>query len=352
MNWAMFATDLQDKTYWLPRQASEAAAETDVHFYYIYWLNVFFFVGISCVLIYFCWKYRRRTPDQKPLPAASHNTVLELVWSIIPTIVCIALFYVGFIVYQDLIEPPKDTFKINVTARKWSWNFKYPRSGLDNGNVLHVPANTPIELVMTSEDVLHCLYIPVLRVKRDVVPGRYSKLWFNAQLPSGTTAPVEYRMYCAEYCGTSHSEMWATLVVHPTFEDFKKWEQEEIKKIDLLPPVQLGERIWKTKGCRGCHSIDGTAGTGPTFKGLWGMSKEEHQTFRTSTGATAPTVIDENYVRMSIEDPNADVRVPFARPSAMPNYKGQLTDKQINGVIEFLKSIGKDAPTTPAPVKQ
>lgn len=352
MNWALFAADLHDKTYWLPRQGSVAAAETDVHFYFIYWLNVFFFVGITGLLVYFCWKYRRRTPDQKPLPAPSHNTTLELVWSIIPTIVCIVLFYVGYVVYQDLMEPPKNTFKVNVVGRKWSWNFKYPQSGLDSGNELHVPANTPVELIMTSEDVIHCVYIPVLRTKKDVVPGRYSKLWFNAELPPGTTKPVEYAIYCAEYCGTSHSEMWGKLVVHPNASDFKQWEVSEIKKIDQLPPVQLGERMWKTKGCRGCHSDDGTKGTGPTFRGLWGMPKEQHITFKTATGAETPSAVDENYIRMSIEDPNAEVRKDFPRPSAMPNYKGQLNDKQINGIIEYLKSIGKDAPSTPTPAKQ
>jgi len=349
MNWALFAADLAGKSFWLPSQGSQVAAETDVHFYFIYWLNVFFFVGISGVLVYFCWKYRRQTPDQKPLPAPSHNTTLELVWSILPTLVCIALFYVGFVVYQDLIEPPKDTFKINVVGQKWSWNFKYPRSGLDSGNILHVPANTPIELTMTSIDVIHCVYLPVFRTKKDVVPGRYSKLWFNAQVPPGTTTPVEHHIFCAEYCGTSHSEMWGKLIVHPTMEDFKKWEQEEIKRIDLLPPVQLGKLIWERKGCKGCHSIDGTAGTGPTFKGLWGMTKEDHLTKNYSTGVTRPTVVDENYLRDSINEPNSEIRDKYPSPSPMPSFKGQLSDKQINGVIEFLKTIGKDAP---APTKQ
>ncbi|HQR42949.1 MAG TPA: cytochrome c oxidase subunit II transmembrane domain-containing protein, partial [Gemmatales bacterium] len=129
MNLTLFA-DLAGKSYWLPAQGSQAAAETDVHFQFILWLNYFFFVSITGLLAYFCVKYRRRTMDQKPLPAPSHNTVLELVWSIIPTLVCIGLFYVGFIVYQDLMEPPKETFKINVLGGKWNWEFTYPKTGL------------------------------------------------------------------------------------------------------------------------------------------------------------------------------------------------------------------------------
>lgn len=351
MNWAMFAADLAGKTYWLPAQGSQVAAETDGHFYFIYWLNVFFFVGITGLLILFCFKYRRRTPNQKALPAPSHNTTLELVWSIIPTIVCIALFYVGFIVYQDLMEPPRDTFKVSAVGQKWSWNFK-TSTGLDCGNELHVPANTPIELTMTSDDVIHCVYIPVMRAKKDVVPGRYSKMWFNAQVDHGVTTEVRHNIFCAEYCGTSHSEMWGTLIVHPTLEAYKKWEKTKEEEIEKYPPVKLGEYVWKTKGCRGCHSIDGTAGTGPTFKGLWGMATADHLVKNTATGQTRPVVVDENYVKESINEPNAEVRDKFSSPSAMPSFKGRLSDKQITGVIEFLKSIGKDAPAPQTPVKQ
>lgn len=341
MNWPLFA-DLAGKSYWLPQQASQAAAETDVHFHFIYWLNVFFFVGISALLVFFCVKYRRKTPDQKPLPTPSHNTVLELVWSIIPTLVCIALFYVGFVVYQDLMEPPKDTFKVNVTGKKWAWNFKYPLSGLDSDE-LHVPANTPVELIMTSEDVIHSLYIPVLRTKKDVVPGRYSKMWFNA------VTPGEFNIFCAEYCGTSHSEMFAKLVVHSNMDEFNKWQKSLEEKLNNLPPVELGKYLYKAKGCIACHSLDGVKGTGPTFKGLWGMSKEEHITYKPSTGQKAPTTVDENYLRMSINEPNDEVRDGFGTVTAMPSFKGKLTDKQINGLIEYMKTLGKDAKP---PVKQ
>lgn len=349
MNWAIFATDLKDKTYWLPLQLSKEAAETDVHFYLLYWLNVFFFVGIFGLVVYFCVKYRRRTPDQKPLPAPSHNTVLELVWSIIPSLICIGLFYIGFMVYQDLMEPPRETFKINVVGGKWNWEFTYPKTGLlgtsDGPEALpelHVPANIPIELIMTSKDVIHCLYIPVLRTKKDVVPGRYSKLWFNAQIPG------IYNIYCAEYCGTSHSEMTAKLVVHENMEKFLEWQKKKELEIDNKKPVELGDYVWKAKGCRGCHSIDGSPGTGPTFKGLWGMPTEEHKTWKT-TGSLTPTKVDENYIRMSINEPNDEVRDGFGRPSAMPSYKGRLSDKQITGVIEYLKTLGRD---TQPPVKQ
>lgn len=268
---------------------------------------------------------------------------MEITWSVIPTIVVIGLFYVGFVVYQELMIPPRETFKVNVVGQRWFWQFKYVQSGLDDANELHVPANTPVEVTITSTDVLHSFYIPALRTKKDAVPGRYSKLWFQAR--SFSNQVEEYNIFCAEYCGTSHSEMYAKLYVHPTMESFQEWVKKKELEIEKLPPVKLGEYVWKTKGCRGCHSLDGTAGTGPTFKGIWG--DRNHRAVRPATGETVTFTVDENYIRESVNEPNALVREGFPAPSAMPSFKGRITEKQLNGVIEFLKTIGQGA--TPPP---
>jgi cytochrome c oxidase subunit II len=352
MNWTLFAdgfSDTHGRGYWTPTALSEVAEKVDAHFYFILWLNVFFFVGISALMAYFVVKYRRRTPDQKPLPSPSHHNLMEITWSVIPTIVVIGLFYVGLVVYQDLMIPPRETFKVNVTGERWNWQFKYMQSGLEDANELHVPANTPVELTITSRDVLHSFYIPVLRTKKDAVPGRYSKLWFQARALSNKVE--EHNIYCAEYCGTSHSEMYAKLFVHPTMESFQDWVKEKEKLLEEMPPIKLGEYVWKTKGCRGCHSLDGTVGTGPSFKGLW--ADKAHRTLKPGTGQmTPPFPVDENYIRESVNEPNAQVREGFPSPSAMPSYKGRLSEKQIQGVIEFLKADGVVPPPAAKPTPQ
>jgi cytochrome c oxidase subunit 2 len=341
MNLTILATELSGKTYWLPEQVSDVAAKVDHHFYLLYWLCVGLFIGITGALVLFVVKYRRRTPDQEPLPSPSHNAVLELTWSIIPSIVCLVLFYIGFVTYQELMTPPRETFKVNVIGGKWQWEFQYPKTGLVGASddkaalaELHVPPNVPVELTMTSKDVIHCVYIPALRTKKDVVPGRYSKLWFDAKVPG------VYNIFCAEYCGTSHSEMYAKLIVHKSMEEFEQWEKNLIAAIQRKPPLELGEYVWKTKGCRGCHSIDGTVGTGPSFLGIWG--DPNHRGYIPSTGAdNQPITVDENYIRTSIEEPNSVVREGFGRVTAMPTFKGRLSDKEMNGIIEFIKSLGK-----------
>jgi cytochrome c oxidase subunit II len=340
MNWTLFAADgpseIKTDSYWVPFQLSEVAGEVDRHYYFLVWLTAFFFFGITGLLAYFVWKYRRRTPNQKPLPSPSHHNLMEITWTVIPTLVVIALFYVGLMVYQDLMIAPRESFKVNVTGQRWSWSFKYVQSGFDDANELHVPANTPVELTLTSTDVLHSFYIPALRTKKDAVPGRYSKMWFNARTP-GT-----YNIFCAEYCGTSHSEMYAKLIVHKDMDDFQNWVKFMEGEIEKWPPFKLGKRVYETKGCRGCHSLDGSKGTGPSFKDLWGS--RAHRTLDPTTGRLSdPFSVTENYIIESVEEPNAQVREGYPSPSAMPSFKGRLTAKEKVGLIEFLKGYGVGA---------
>lgn len=347
MNWTLFASDttpeVMNKSYWVPVQLSEVAEKVDGHFYFLIWLTAFFFFGITGVLAYFVWKYRRRTPDQKPLPSPSHHNLMEITWTVIPTLVVIALFYVGLMVYQDLMIPPRETFKINVVGQRWFWQFQYVQSGLQDANELHVPANTPVEVTITSTDLLHSFYIPALRTKKDAVPGRYSKLWFNARNTSGKVE--EFNIFCAEYCGTSHSEMYAKLYVHPSMEDFQKWVRTKEEMILKLPPVELGKRVYEVKGCRGCHTIDGTSSTGPTFKGLWG--DQNHRVIDNTDRQSKPIDVNENYIRMSIDEPNLHIRESFPNPSPMPSFKGRLKPEEYIGIIEYLKSINKPGQQTP-----
>jgi cytochrome c oxidase subunit 2 len=320
-------TDEGAGTFWMPPANSVNVPDVDVLFYAILAISIFCFVGITVAVVWFSWKYRHRK-GHRAEESSSHNDALEITWTIIPSIVCVIIFLLGWKGFVDLNTPPKHALEVTVVAEKWKWSFKYPNGWVDDN--LHVPEDESVRLVMRSKDVLHSFWVPSFRVKQDVIPNRYTKLWFQA------TDPGVYRMYCAEYCGDRHSFMKALVVVHPkgstgtaaeqlSYQSYM--EQAEEALLDM-PPVALGEYLYAARGCNQCHSIDGTAKTGPTWKGIFGA---DHAT-------SAGTVkVDENYIRESIEDPNAKVRAGFN--AVMPTFKGQLKDEQIDGLITYIKCL-------------
>ena len=308
--------------FWLPRQGSTGAARVDSLFHAITWISIFFFALIVALLAVFLWKYRAR-PGHTAQPSPTHNTPLEITWTVLPVLIVVWIFWEGFTGFIDLATPPDNAYEVQVLGQKWNWAFTYP-----NGVVspdLHVPVDTDVRLVMTSQDVIHSLYVPDFRIKRDVVPGRYEKAWFHA------TETGDYQLYCAEYCGTEHSSMLAKVIVQ-TPAAFSKWLADEGDFIEKLPPEKLfegGEKLYNQRGCKQCHSIDGSAGIGPTFKGVWG-----HQVDLRGGGRVA---VDENYVRESVLDPAAKVVAGYE--PVMPSFKGRLKDKEITAIIEYLKTL-------------
>jgi cytochrome c oxidase subunit 2 len=246
------------------------------------------------------------------------------VWSIIPAILVAIMFIWGFSGYMKMRQPPDDSYEIQVIAQKWSWSFQYPNGYIDSD--LHVPADKNIYLVMTSNDVIHSLYIPAFRLKMDVVPGRYNKTWFNAIDPG--SEKKEYNLFCAEYCGDKHSTMTAKVIVHPSGE-FEKWLEDAANFLDRMTPEEGGKVLYQRRLCSQCHSLDGAAGTGPSFKGIFGA---EHEM---SDGSKV--IVDENYIRESILDPQAKVRAGF-KP-VMPTYRDQLKEEEIRAIIAFLKTL-------------
>jgi cytochrome c oxidase subunit 2 len=304
---------------WFPTQGSTTAADVDWLFYFILWISTIFFVGIMVTMGIFVAKYRRR-PGQTEQPSPSHNNALEITWSVIPSLLVLLIFYFGFKGYLDMTVPPGSNYEIQVTGQKWKWLFTYPNGHIDDN--LHVPGDVPTRLVMTSEDVIHSLFVPDFRVKMDTVPGRYSYLWFKPQEPG------EHTIYCAEYCGTSHSDMISKVIVHPPGE-FETW-LADIAAAELnASPVDAGRRLYQTRGCAQCHSIDGKPGTGPTFLGFFGRPHP------LVSGETLSA--DENYIRESLLEPQAKVVAGFN--PVMPTYKGRLSDKEIGAIIEFIKSL-------------
>jgi len=309
-----------DSGFWMPVQGSTGAVVVDRIFWLVLWVSVFFFVLIVSLMVLFVLRYRRREGREEATPSPRHNTVLEVTWTAIPVLIVIVIFIWGFKAFLDLNVPPANAYEVLVTGQKWKWLFTYPNGHVDED--LHVPVDTPVSLVMTSEDVIHGFYVPAFRLKRDVIPGRYVKLWFRA------VKQGEYQIYCTQYCGTGHSDMWAKVVVHEPG-GFERWLEEASNFLKTMSPAQAGERLYRTRGCAQCHTVNGGAGTGPTFLNLFG-----HQV-ALEGGKTVAA--DEDYIRESILEPQAKVVAGFQ--PVMPTFKGRLADKEITAIIEYLKTV-------------
>lgn len=312
-------------------QASTFAEGTDLLYMFIVALSVFFFVLIMGVQGYFMWKYHRKSDEQKTSPI-SHNGKLEFLWSAIPAVLLVVIFVWGEVDFLKQTVAPTDAVQVRVTGQQWFWTVEYPdypgvtlnSNVQDNEITLVVPKGKPVQLTMTSTDVLHDFYIPAFRVKRDVVPGRYTSMWFEA------TQVGEFNLYCAEYCGDQHSAMIGKVKVVEA-EHFEPYliEQGKLAQDEGESLAAFGERIYSKRGCNACHSLDGSPKVGPSWKGVWGKQET------TDKGTVA---VDDNYIKESILDPNAKKVAGFEGVN-MPSYKGQLDDKHIAALIEFMKTL-------------
>src|SRR4051812_19957235 len=312
-------------SFWLPVDASVTSRNIDWVWDFMIWMSVLTALGVFVAIFHFTTKYRAKSRVANELAdkSAEHNTTLEITWSVLPLFVCIALFVWGFKGFVDLRTPPKDAMELHANAQKWKWTFDYKcATGGMTDDTLHVPIDRPVRMLISSVDVLHALYIPSFRTKMDAVPGRYTDLWFQA------TKAGDYPIFCAEYCGTSHSDMLSHVIVHPPG-DYEKWLVEQKKKLEDIPLPELGKLLYQKQGCSTCHTTDGSRLIGPTWKGMFGRT--EHFT----GGASA--AVDENYIRESILDPQA--KIVDSYPPSMPTYQGKLSDRQLTGIIEYIKSL-------------
>lgn len=314
--------------FWMPKAVNVEADSTDQMFYALLGLSAFFFAAITIAVVYFVIKYRHR-PGHRAQPSAAHNDALEITWTVIPTIICVFLFYFGWRTYVKVVTPPVKAVEINTLAWRWSWQFTHANGVKDRD--LHVPVNTPVRLVMTSRDVLHAFYAPAMRVKQDIIPRRYTYSWFLA------TKPGTYRLTCAEYCGTDHSQMGiseegrrAVVVVHEPGK-YEQYLADEYARSNQLPPAQLGAKVYE-KNCTACHTTDGTIKVGPSFRGSFGTMVQM------ADGKSVK--VDETYIRESILNPTAKTRAGFPA-GQMSSFEGQLKEKEIEGLIAFIKSLAK-----------
>lgn len=315
----MFWLSLAHASTFMPAKGSEIAGRVDNLYAFLLIASL-----ISCVLvigglIVFAFKYRRQSGNANGA-YISHNSFLEFLWSFIPFVIFMIVFGWGWWVYHDMRVPPKDAFEVQVYGQKWFWDFQY-KSGRKSSKELFVPVNTPVKLVMTSRDVIHSFFIPGMRVKQDVLPGAYTAMWFKADKAG------EFHVFCAEFCGDQHSAMLAKIHVLP-MEQFEQWLMDDPYK--GLSMAEVGQKVFGAK-CSICHNTTSESKVGPGFAGLFGSQ-------RTFQGG-GETVADENYIRESILNPTAKVVAGF--PPAMPPFIGQLSEEEMSGIIEYIKTLKK-----------
>lgn len=305
--------------FMLPEAKSPTAESTDALFHFINEVSLVLLIGITFALIYFAIKYRRKSEDDET-PVITHNNTLEITWSVLPLLVCFVVFGWGYSGWLNLKSVPDNAYEIHVSGFQWGWNVKYS-NGAQTLNEIHVPVGKPVKIVLQSTDVLHSFFVPDYRVKQDLVPGRYTYVWFEANEVG------ESQVFCTEYCGLSHSNMLAKVIVH-TEEDFETWLENNKGGVSGTP-VEQGKQLVQLQGCITCHSDDGSRLIGPSFKGLW--ERQENL----SDGSTI--TVDENYLRESIINPAA--KIVDGYDNVMTPFEGRITDEEITNIIEYLKTL-------------
>ena len=299
--------------------SSTFSGTVDNVFLFFLGVSVFFLLLITGLMIYFSIRYRR---SKHPEPVQIEGSVvLEVIWTVVPVILVVPMFWFGFQGFRAMRDVPDDAMVIEVTGRMWDWSFRY-----ENGketDKLYVPVHQAVKLLLRSVDVNHSFFIPAFRVKEDVIPGRENYLWFK---PRSTGSA---NIFCAEYCGQSHSYMMTQVVVMED-EEFRVWlEQDSTESLGPGAVVTM-DRV----GCLSCHSLDGTYDTGPTFLGLYGSTRTVLR-----DGSRMEVVADEDYLRRAILEPQMEFLVDF--PPNMPPTVG-LSDSEVEEIIEFIKTLGSE----------
>ncbi len=307
--------------FW-PESASTTAGHVDALYIFLVLVCAIMTVLIFVTVTVFAIKFRRR--GQKPEQIEGSN-ILEITWSVIPLGVFMAFFVWGAVLYFQERTPPQDATEVYTVAKQWMWKFEHIE-GQREINELHVPVGRDVKLIMTSQDVIHSFYVPAFRIKQDVLPGRYTTMWFHA------TKPGTYHVFCAEYCGTQHSGMigWV-IVMEPR--DYEAW----MSGSGSQPLAVTGKQLFSQFGCITCHRFD-TQGRGPNLVGVYGkpVLLEDGRT----------VIADENYIRESILDPGAKIVNGF-KP-IMPTFQGQVSDEQLSALVAYVKSLAQTQQGQPA----
>jgi cytochrome c oxidase subunit II len=299
-----------------PESASTMASRVDSLYFFLLAISIFFSLLIAGLIVFYAVKYRRRAASSVGSEIKG-GLVLELTWTIVPFLITMVIFVWGASVFFAMSRPPDETINIYVVGKQWMWKFQH-LDGQREINELHVPVGRPVKLIMTSEDVIHDVFVPAFRIKADVVPGRYTHLWFQS------TKPGRYRLFCAEYCGTKHSGMIGQVVVMDPSE-YQTWLSGGASEGSL---ASAGAKLFQDLACNTCHRPD-AQGRGPVLEGLFG------KTVTLQNGETI--TVDEMYVRESILQPAAKIASGFQ--PIMPTFQGLVTEEQLLELIEYVKSL-------------
>jgi len=299
-----------------PDQASTVASRTDALFYFLVGVSVFCAVVIFTLIVVFAVKYRRRAEGEQP-PAILGDLRLEILWTVIPLGLTMVMFVWGAKLFFVIYNPPANAMEISVVAKQWMWKVQHPEGQLEI-NTLHIPVGRPIKLLLTSQDVIHDFFVPAFRVKKDVLPGRYTTVWFEA------TKAGEYHLFCSQYCGTQHSAMVGRIVVMEPA-DYEVWLSGGAVGASM---AKTGEKLLHRFGCVNCHKENDT-GRGPSLTRLFGSM------VNLQGGSTVKA--DEGYIRESILDPHAKVVASYE--PIMPTFKGLISEDGILQITAYLKSL-------------
>ena len=343
MNGDRLDTDWLRRLLWLPEQASTFAVSVDRLHYFVITTTMVMSGLTAALAFYFFFRYRRLSENQTT-PAVHPTVGFEVAAVSIPLVVFLSWFVIGFGDYAKLANPPPDAMDVYVMGKQWMWKFAYPE-GPNSIGVLHVPANRPVRLLITSRDVIHSVFIPAFRIKMDALPGRYTEIWFTA------TKTGRYQILCTEYCGAQHSKMWGEVVVMAP-EAFDEWIKEQqrglVARTDILADpdmvsiqgnlVEQGKRVAMEQGCLRCHSINNAVNDterhiGPTWVDLY------QRPTKLTTGDTI--VADEAYLTESMMEPNAKIVAGYQ--PLMPSYQGKMSGPDTAAVVEYIKSLRSDS---------
>src|SRR5713226_1798379 len=310
---------MQEKLPFQPDQASSIARSVDHLHFFLTAVTLFFTAVIFFTIFYFMIKYRRRSPNERP-KAIEGYLPLEILWIVVPTLIVAVIFTWSAGLYFRNEETPPGAMEIFVTGKQWMWKVEHPE-GQREINEVHVPLGRPVKLTMTSEDVIHDFYVPAFRVKKDVLPGRYTTLWFEA------TKVGTFHLFCAQYCGAFHAGMIGSIIVQEP-DEYERWLGGGTPGESM---EQAGAKVFQQSGCPTCHIADGT-GLAPSLLGVYGHS------VKLTTGETVTA--DDAYMRESLLLPKAKIVLGYG--PIMPSFQGQLTEEQLNNVIAYLRVLGNE----------
>jgi cytochrome c oxidase subunit II len=303
-----------------PEQASTIAPRVDGLYGFLIGVTVFFAGLIFLLILYFAIKYRRRPGNVLAQQVGTHY-LLEAAWILIPLAITMVVFVWGARLYaMVMLAPPEDALEVYAIGKQWMWKFQHP-DGQREIDELHVPVGHAVKMTMASQDVIHSFYVPAFRIKMDVVPGRYTTIWFEASKPG------VYHLFCAEYCGTNHSRMLGRVVALPPTQ-YQEWLRSN-REVESM--AAAGAHLYQQMGCAMCHAA---ASLAPSLEGVFGSSVQ------LQGGATV--LADEGYIRESILNPLAKIVAGYT--PIMPTFQGQLSEDELTQLVSYIKSLGKTSP--------